>query len=107
LRDLAERCQRGSVPTLAQIQKLSDEAIIERLTEVRGIGRWTVEMLLIFRLGRPDVLPVDDYGVRKGFSIAFGTKELPSKAELEARAERWKPFRSVASWYLWRATDSL
>jgi methylated-DNA-[protein]-cysteine S-methyltransferase len=107
LRDLAERCQRGSIPTLAQIQKLSDEAIVERLTEVRGIGRWTVEMLLIFRLGRPDVLPVDDYGVRKGFSIAFGTKELPSKAELEARAQRWKPYRSVASWYLWRATDSL
>jgi methylated-DNA-[protein]-cysteine S-methyltransferase len=107
LRDLAEHCQRGAIPTLAQIQKLSDEAIVERLTEVRGIGRWTVEMLLIFRLGRPDVLPVDDYGVRKGFSIAFGTKELPSKGELEARAQRWKPYRSVASWYLWRATDSL
>ena len=107
LRDLAERCQQGSIPTLAQIQKLDDEAIIERLTEVRGIGRWTVEMLLMFRLGRPDVLPVDDYGVRKGFSIAFGTAELPSKAELEARAKRWKPYRTVASWYLWRATDSL
>jgi O-6-methylguanine DNA methyltransferase len=107
LRDLAERCQAGSIPTLAQLQKLDDEAIIERLTEVRGVGRWTVEMLLIFRLGRPDVLPVDDYGVRKGFSIAFGTAELPSKAELEARAKRWKPYRTVASWYLWRATDSL
>jgi methylated-DNA-[protein]-cysteine S-methyltransferase len=107
LRDLAERCQRGSLPTLAQIQKLDDEAIIERLTEVRGIGRWTVEMLLMFRLGRPNVLPLDDYGVRKGYSIAFGTAELPSKAELEARAERWKPYRTVASWYLWRATDSL
>src|SRR6478736_6329556 len=107
LRDLAQRCQSGSIPTLAQIQKLDDEAIIERLTEVRGIGRWTVEMLLIFRLGRPDVLPLDDYGVRKGFSIAFGTDELPSKAELEARARRWKPYRSVASWYLWRATDSI
>jgi len=107
LRDLAERCQQGSIPTLAQIQKLDDETIIERLTEVRGIGRWTVEMLLMFRLGRPDVLPVDDYGVRKGFSIAFGTAELPSKAELEARAKHWKPYRTVASWYLWRATDSL
>ncbi|MEI9940867.1 MAG: methylated-DNA--[protein]-cysteine S-methyltransferase [Pseudomonadota bacterium] len=107
LRDLAERCQTRAIPTLAQIQELSDEAIIERLTEVRGIGRWTVEMLLMFRLGRPDVLPVDDYGVRKGFSIAFGTAELPSKAELEARAQRWKPYRTVASWYLWRATDSL
>ena len=107
LRDLAERCQSGSIPTLAQLQKLDDEAIIERLTEVRGVGRWTVEMLLIFRLGRPDVLPVDDYGVRKGFSIAFGTAELPTKAELEARAKRWRPYRTVASWYLWRATDSL
>jgi methylated-DNA-[protein]-cysteine S-methyltransferase len=107
LRDLAERCQKGLIPTLSQIQKLDDEAIIERLTEVRGVGRWTVEMLLMFRLGRPDVLPLDDYGVRKGFSIAFGTAELPSKVELEARAKRWKPYRTVASWYLWRATDSL
>jgi methylated-DNA-[protein]-cysteine S-methyltransferase len=106
LRDLAQRCQRRSLPTLAQIRTLDDEAIIERLTEVRGVGRWTVEMLLIFRLGRPDVLPVDDYGVRKGFSLAFGTAELPAKAELEARAQRWKPYRTVASWYLWRATDS-
>lgn len=107
LRDLAERTRAGSIPTLARIQKLSDEEIIERLTEVRGIGRWTVEMLLMFRLGRPDVLPVDDFGVRKGYSIAFGTPEMPSKAELEARAERWRPYRTVASWYLWRATDSL
>jgi methylated-DNA-[protein]-cysteine S-methyltransferase len=107
LRDLAERSQNGSLPSLAQIQKLDDKAIIERLSEVRGVGRWTVEMLLMFRLGRPDVLPVDDYGVRKGFSIAFGTKQLPTKAELEIRARRWKPYRSVASWYLWRATDSL
>jgi O-6-methylguanine DNA methyltransferase len=107
LRDLAERSEAGSIPTLAQIHELDDEAIIQRLTEVRGIGRWTVEMLLMFRLGRADVLPLDDYGVRKGFSIAFGTKELPTKAELEARARRWKPYRSVASWYLWRATDSL
>jgi O-6-methylguanine DNA methyltransferase len=107
LRDLAERSKNGSIPSLAQIQKLDDEAIIERLTEVRGIGRWTVEMLLMFRLGRPDVLPRGDFGVRKGYSIAFGTSEMPSKAELEARAERWKPYRTVASWYLWRATDSL
>lgn len=107
LRDLAERTKNGSLPTLAHLQKLDDEAIVERLTEVRGIGRWTVEMLLMFRLGRPDVLPLDDFGVRKGFSIAFGTAELPTKAELEARAKRWRPYRSVASWYLWRATDSL
>jgi methylated-DNA-[protein]-cysteine S-methyltransferase len=107
LRDLAERSQKGSIPTLAQIQKLDDEAIIERLTEVRGVGRWTVEMLLMFRLGRPDVLPLDDFGVRKGFSIAFGLPEMPTKLELEARAKRWQPYRTVASWYLWRATDSL
>jgi methylated-DNA-[protein]-cysteine S-methyltransferase len=107
LRDLAERSKKGSIPTLAQIQKLDDEAIIERLTEVRGVGRWTVEMLLMFRLGRPDVLPLDDFGVRKGFSIAFGLPEMPTKLELEARAKRWQPYRTVASWYLWRATDSL
>jgi O-6-methylguanine DNA methyltransferase len=107
LRDLAQRTQGGLLPTLAQIHALDDEAIIERLTEVRGIGRWTVEMLLMFRLGRADVLPLDDYGVRKGFSIAFGLQELATKAELETRAKRWKPYRSVASWYLWRATDSL
>ncbi len=107
IRDLAERAQSGSLPTLARVQKLSDQEIIERLTEVRGIGRWTVEMLLMFRLGRPDVLPLDDFGVRKGYSIAFGTQEMPTKAELESRAERWRPYRTVASWYLWRATDSL
>ncbi len=107
LQDLAERTKMGTIPALAQIQKLDDEAIIECLSEVRGIGRWTVEMLLIFRLGRPDILPLDDFGVRKGYSIAFGTSELPNKAELEARAKRWRPYRSVASWYLWRATDSL
>lgn len=107
IRDLAERTQRGTIPTLAQIQNLDDEATIERLSEVRGIGRWTVEMLLMFRLGRPDILPLDDYGVRKGFSIAFGLPEIATKAELAARGERWKPYRTVASWYLWRATDSL
>jgi O-6-methylguanine DNA methyltransferase len=107
LRDLAERTEKKTLPTLAQIQQLDDDTIVERLSEVRGIGRWTVEMLLMFRLGRPDVLPLDDYGVQKGFSIAFDTPELPSKAELEERARRWKPYRTVASWYLWRATDSL
>jgi methylated-DNA-[protein]-cysteine S-methyltransferase len=107
LRDLAQRTEAGTLPTLAQIQQLDDDAVVERLSQVRGIGRWTVEMLLMFRLGRPDVLPVDDYGVRKGFAIAFKTKELPTKAELQARARRWRPYRTVASWYLWRATDSL
>ncbi len=105
LRDLAEKTLAGELPTLADVHALDDEAIIERLTQVRGIGRWTVEMLLIFRLGRADVLPVDDYGVRKGFAVAFRKRELPTAIELERRGARWKPFRSVASWYLWRAAE--
>jgi len=105
LRDLAEKTLDGVLPTLADVHTLDDEAIIERLTEVRGIGRWTVEMLLIFRLGRADVLPVDDYGVRKGFAVTFRKRVLPTAAELERRGARWKPFRSVASWYLWRAAE--
>src|SRR5205823_14275983 len=105
LRDLAAKTIDGTVPTLTQIRRMSDEAIIEHLTQVRGIGRWTVEMLLIFRLGRPNVLPVDDYGVRKGFGIFRGKKELPSKEELQKYGERWRPYRSVASWYMWRALE--
>lgn len=105
LRDLAGKTLAGELPTLADVHALDDEAIIERLTEVRGIGRWTVEMLLIFRLGRADVLPVDDYGVRKGFAVAFRKRELPTADELERRGARWRPFRSVASWYLWRAAE--
>jgi methylated-DNA-[protein]-cysteine S-methyltransferase len=105
LRDLARRTSGGEIPTLGGIRHLSDEAIIERLTEVRGIGRWTVEMLLIFRLGRPDVLAVDDYGIRKGFAFAYQLGDLPSRQELEAHAVRWRPYRSVASWYLWRAAE--
>jgi len=93
---------------------MSDEAIVEDLTQVRGIGKWTVEMFLIFRLGRPDVLPVTDYGVRKGFALTFGKlkptdkvtpADLPTPAVMEKRAEKWRPWRSVASWYLWRACD--
>jgi methylated-DNA-[protein]-cysteine S-methyltransferase len=105
LRDLARRAVDGELPTLAEVQRMEDEAIVERLTEVRGIGRWTVEMLLIFRLGRPDVLPADDYGIRKGFSVAMRRRELPARRDLEKRGERWKPYRTVASWYLWRATE--
>jgi 3-methyladenine DNA glycosylase/8-oxoguanine DNA glycosylase len=106
LRDLAQKTKTGEVPTLAEVQRMSDQEIIERLTSVRGIGQWTVEMLLMFRLGRPDVLPVDDFGVRKGFGIAFKKLE-PSKKDVEKRGERWRPYRTAASWYLWRATDSL
>jgi len=105
LRDLAQRSIDGAIPTLAEVHGMEDSAIVERLTQVRGIGRWTVEMLLIFRLGRPDVLPVDDYGIRKGFALAFKTRELPTRQDLEKRGARWAPYRTVASWYLWRAVD--
>jgi 3-methyladenine DNA glycosylase/8-oxoguanine DNA glycosylase len=105
LRDLARRTRDGELPTLAAARRMHDEDLVERLTEVRGVGRWTAEMLLIFRLGRPDVLPVGDYGVRKGYAIAFRKRELPQPAELERRGERWRPYRTAASWYLWRATD--
>ena len=105
LRDLARRAADGKIPTLTEVHHMEDAAIIERLTEVRGIGRWTVEMLLIFRLGRPDVLPADDYGIRKGFAIAFKKRELAARQDLEKRGARWKPYRTVASWYLWRAVE--
>jgi methylated-DNA-[protein]-cysteine S-methyltransferase len=105
LRDLAQKAEDGTIPTLAEIQGMGDETIIERLSEVRGIGRWTAEMLLMFRLGRPDVLPVDDYGVRKGFAIAFDQQELPKPKELAAYGDRWKPYRTAASWYLWRVAE--
>jgi 3-methyladenine DNA glycosylase/8-oxoguanine DNA glycosylase len=93
------------VPTLAKVRSMTDDEIVERLTAVRGIGRWTAEMLLIFRLGRPDVLPVDDYGVRKGFAIAYRKRDLPSPKDLRRHGEKWKPWRSIASWYMWRAAD--
>jgi DNA-3-methyladenine glycosylase II len=114
LKDLAARTLDGTVPSHAAIKKMTDAEIVERLTEVRGIGPWTVEMLLIFRLGRPDVLPVTDYGVRKGFALTFlrvpktrplDAKDLPKPEVLLKRGKRWTPFRSVASWYLWRACD--
>lgn len=104
LRDLAQRAAGGEIPTEPEIRRMDDEAIIERLIQVRGIGRWTAEMLLIFHLERPDVLPVDDFGVRKGFAIAYD-RELPSPRELAAYGLRWKPYRTVASWYLWRVVE--
>jgi 3-methyladenine DNA glycosylase/8-oxoguanine DNA glycosylase len=105
LRDLAGKTVSGEIPTLAEIRLMEDDAIIERLTSVRGIGRWTVEMLLIFRLGRPDVLPADDYGIRKGFARAYAQGELPARKDVEAYGVRWKPYRTVASWYLWRLAE--
>jgi DNA-3-methyladenine glycosylase II len=106
LRDIAAKTLAGVVPTSAQIVKLADEEIIERLTEVRGVGRWTVEMLLIFQLGRPDVLPVDDFGVRNGFRAAYDQPAMPKPKELRAFGERWQPHRTTAAWYLWRAADA-
>jgi DNA-3-methyladenine glycosylase II len=105
LRDLAEKTIAGVVPDAATLHALSDEEIIARLTEVRGIGRWTVEMLLVFRLGRPDVLPVDDFGVRTGFQAAYGLSRLPRPRALAAWGERWKPYRTTAACYLWRANE--
>src|SRR5271157_5648623 len=105
IRDLAAKTLDGTVPTVRQAHRMSDEKLIERLDSVRGVGRWTVEMLLLFRLGRPDVLAVDDYGIRKGFAKLHRMVELPKPKELLAYGERWRPHRSVASWYLWRAAE--
>jgi len=114
IRDLAEKSVGGVVPPLTKLHRMADEEICERLTAVRGIGIWTVQMLLIFRMGRPNVLPVSDYGVRKGFALTFGklrpgmavtAADLPDAATIQRRAERWHPWHSVASWYLWRACD--
>ena len=105
IRDLAARTLDGTVPGMAQVRRMDDEEIIERLTTVRGVGRWTVEMLLLFRLGRPDVLPLGDLGVRKGFARTINRRGLADPRVLMRRAERWRPYRSVASWYLWRALD--
>jgi len=105
IRDLARKAVAGEIPTLAEAHRMDDEELIGRLTQVRGIGRWTVEMLLISRLGRPDVLPVDDYGIRAGFAAVFRKRNFPAPKDLIKPGAKWKPYRSVASWYLWRAAD--
>jgi 3-methyladenine DNA glycosylase/8-oxoguanine DNA glycosylase len=105
LRDLAARTRSGEIPELAELREMPDDAIVEKLTQVRGIGRWTSEMFLIFRLGRPDVLPADDYGVRKGFQVAYRKRALPTRQQLEKHAEAWRPYRTAASWYMWRAVE--
>lgn len=105
IRDLAEKTLSGVVPTGREIVNLPDEEIILRLTEVRGVGRWTVEMLLIFQLGRPDVLPANDFGVRNGFRLAYKKHSLPTPKELLKHGERWRPHGTTAAWYLWRAAD--
>jgi len=106
IRDIAEKTLSGVVPTSRQIVKLTDEEIILRLTEVRGVGRWTVEMLLIFQLGRENVLPADDFGVRSGFRRAYKKRELPKPKALLKFGERWRPHATTAAWYLWRAADT-
>jgi 3-methyladenine DNA glycosylase/8-oxoguanine DNA glycosylase len=106
MKDLARKALAGVVPTLPQAREMSDEELVERLVSVRGIGVWSVEMFLIFRLGRPDVLPIHDLGVRKGWSVAYGKKHMPATKELLAFGERWRPYRTLASWYLWRAASA-
>ncbi len=106
IRDITAKTLDGTIPSSRQIVKLSDDEIIARLTEVRGVGRWTVEMLLIFQLGRPDVLPVDDFGVRNGFRVAYRKRDMPKPKELLAFGDRWKPHRTTAAWYLWCAADA-
>ncbi|MBL9137005.1 MAG: DNA-3-methyladenine glycosylase 2 family protein [Verrucomicrobiales bacterium] len=105
IRDIARHSMSGLIPTSRQITKLPDDEIVTRLTEVRGVGRWTVEMLLMFQLGRPDVLPADDFGIRNGFRLAFGLDEMPKPKEVLSHGERWRPYRTTASWYLWRAVE--
>lgn len=106
IRDIAEKSVGGLVPTLKAAARLSDEVLIERLVAIRGVGRWTVEMLLIFTLGRKDVLPVDDFGVREGWRVATDAEAQVKPKELAEIGEAWGPWRSIAAWYLWRAADA-
>ena len=106
LRDLARREEAGEIPDLRRMATMSEDAIVEALVPIRGIGRWTVEMMLMFRLGRPDVLPVDDLGIRKGAQVVDKQDAMPTPKELAARGERWGPYRSYASFYLWRIADA-
>jgi len=106
IRDIAEKSVGGLVPTRRGAARLEDEALIERLVAIRGVGRWTVEMLLIFTLGRQDVLPVDDFGVREGYRVATGAEAQLKPKELAAIGQDWGPWRSIAAWYLWRTADA-
>jgi DNA-3-methyladenine glycosylase II len=105
VKDLAAKALDGTVPTLAKLRRMSEEDVHERLIQVRGIGEWSVQMFLMFRLGRPDVLPIHDLGIRKGFQIVYGHKDVPKPEIILEHGERWRPYRSIASWYLWRAVD--
>lgn len=105
LQDLAAHCLDGRLPADPALEALGDEDIIERCSSVRGVGRWTAQMLLMFHFGRLDVLPIDDFGVRNGFRLAYGLKGMPKPRSLGEFGERWRPYRSAAAWYLWRAVD--
>ncbi|MFO1461640.1 MAG: DNA-3-methyladenine glycosylase [Verrucomicrobiota bacterium] len=105
IRDLASRARSGALPSRKRLGGMEDEDVIACLTECRGVGRWTAEMFLMFTLGRPDVLPLDDFGIRNGYRLAYGLPEMPTSKELGSFGERWRPFRTTASWYLWRAVD--
>jgi DNA-3-methyladenine glycosylase II len=105
VRDLAAKTLDGTVPTLAKIRRMSEEEIHERLTQVHGIGEWSVQMFLMFRLGWPDVLPVYDYGIQKGFQRVYGHRNVPKPKFILEHGERWRPYRSIACWYLWRALE--
>jgi DNA-3-methyladenine glycosylase II len=107
VKDIAAKTLEGVVPTSRAIARLSDDEIVERLTTVRGVGAWTAEMLLIFTLGRQDVLPATDFGVRKGFAVTYGLKELPAPKDLLAHGEKWRPHRTTAAWYLWRSLEGV
>lgn len=107
IQDLASKTLDGTVPSLEHMAAMDDDAIVDRLVAVRGIGTWTVQMLLIFRLGRADVFPIHDLGVRKGYTKIHGLDELIAPKKLEKAGEIWRPYRSVASWYLWRAVDTV
>ena len=105
IKDLASKTIDGLIPPSHNLREMENDEIIERLTTIRGIGNWTVEMMLIFRLGRLDVLPINDYGIRKGYALTYGLENLPTPKELAAYGERWRPYRSIASWYLWRSLE--
>jgi 3-methyladenine DNA glycosylase/8-oxoguanine DNA glycosylase len=105
IKDLSEKASAGLLPGIEEMHVLSDEEIVKILSTVRGIGEWTVQMMLIFRLGRADVMPCNDYGVRKGFARTYELDELPSPKQLLQHAEKWRPYRTIASWYLWRSLE--
>ena len=107
IHDVASRAANGLIPSVAHCENRSDEEIIEQLTEIKGVGRWTADMFLLFNLGRPDVLPIHDFGVRKGFQIAYKKRKLPKPEQLEKFGRKWQPYRTTATLYMYRAADFL